>query len=84
MGRTSLRTANLSLGLVPEGRQIFPNLSLMENLIATASNHQGLGRAVDRVFALCPELEARVDGQPDVGEKQQMLAIGRALMTKNY
>ena len=57
----SFRTANLGLGLVPEGRQIFPNLSLRENLIATASNHLGLPDpwTVEKVYALFPELEAR-------------------------
>ncbi|MCA0869221.1 ABC transporter ATP-binding protein [Seohaeicola saemankumensis] len=85
VGRASFRTANLGLGLVPEGRQIFPNLSLMENLIATASNHLGLADpwTVDRVFALFPELETRVGSMGNLlsGGEQQMLAIGRALMT---
>jgi len=85
VGRASFRTANLGLGLVPEGRQIFPNLSLMENLIATASNHLGLDDpwTVDRVFALFPELESRTGSMGNLlsGGEQQMLAIGRALMT---
>ncbi|MEM9852804.1 MAG: ATP-binding cassette domain-containing protein, partial [Pseudomonadota bacterium] len=72
-------------GLVPEGRQIFPNLSLRENLIATASNH--LGRAdpwtIERIYALFPELAARAGSMGNLlsGGEQQMLAIGRALMT---
>ena len=85
VGRKSFRTANLGLGLVPEGRQIFPNLSLRENLVATASNHQGLDDpwTVDRVFALFPELEPRAASMGNLlsGGEQQMLAIGRALMT---
>ncbi|WP_428925584.1 ABC transporter ATP-binding protein [Marinibacterium sp. SX1] len=85
IGQPSFRIANLGLGLVPEGRQIFPNLTLMENLVATASNH--LGRAdpwtVDRVMALFPELADRAGSMGSLlsGGEQQMLAIGRALMT---
>ncbi|MDF1715050.1 MAG: ABC transporter ATP-binding protein [Antarcticimicrobium sp.] len=85
VGRPSFRTANLGLGLVPEGRQIFPNLTMMENLIATASNHLGNPDpwTVDKVFALFPELEMRVGSMGNLlsGGEQQMLAIGRALMT---
>ncbi|MDX2483325.1 MAG: ABC transporter ATP-binding protein [Pseudodonghicola sp.] len=85
VGQASFKTANLGLGLVPEGRQIFPNLTMMENLIATASNH--LGRSdpwtVEKVFALFPELETRISSMGNLlsGGEQQMLAIGRALMT---
>ena len=85
IGMPSFRIANLGIGLVPEGRQIFPNLSLRENLIATASNH--LERpdpwTVARVFALFPELAARAGSMGNLlsGGEQQMLAIGRALMT---
>ena len=66
VGRKSFRIANLGLGLVPEGRQIFPNLSLMENLVATASNHLGIDDpwTVERVFALFPELETRTSSMP--------------------
>jgi branched-chain amino acid transport system ATP-binding protein len=85
VGRPSFRTANLGLGLVPEGRQIFPNLSARENLVATASNHldQPDPWTIDRVFALFPELESRASlmGNLLSGGEQQMLAIGRALMT---
>ncbi len=85
VGQPSFRTANLGLGLVPEGRQIFPNLSARENLVATASNHLGLPNTwtLDRVFALFPELADRADSMGNLlsGGEQQMLAIGRALMT---
>ena len=85
VGRKSFLTANLGLGLVPEGRQVFPNLSLRENLVATASNHLGLSDpwTVDRVFDLFPELAQRATlmGNLLSGGEQQMLAIGRALMT---
>ncbi|MGI9462870.1 MAG: ABC transporter ATP-binding protein [Aestuariivirgaceae bacterium] len=81
----SFRTANLGIGLVPEGRQIFPNLSVRENLVATASNHQKLGNSwtLDKVFAMFPELTARASSMGNLlsGGEQQMLAIGRALMT---
>ncbi len=85
VGQASFKTANLGLGLVPEGRQIFPNLSLRENLIATASNHLGVTDpwTVDRVFTMFPELAARSSSMGNLlsGGEQQMLAIGRALMT---
>jgi branched-chain amino acid transport system ATP-binding protein len=79
------RVARAGLGLVPEGRQVFPNLTVRENLVATAANH---GRAsapwtVERVFELFPQLAARARGLGATlsGGEQQMLAIGRALMT---
>lgn len=85
VGRQSFKTANLGLGLVPEGRQIFPNLTLMENLIATASNHLRVSApwSVDKVFTLFPELAERAGSMGNLlsGGEQQMLAIGRALMT---
>ncbi len=85
VGQPSFKTANLGLGLVPEGRQIFPNLSMMENLIATASNHLNVGNpwTIERIFELFPELETRKGSMGNLlsGGEQQMLAIGRALMT---
>jgi branched-chain amino acid transport system ATP-binding protein len=79
------RVAQLGIGLVPEGRQIFPNLTARENLVATASNRGGNAApwTYDRVCALFPSLAARANamaGQLSGGE-QQMLAVGRALMT---
>ncbi len=79
------RTANLGIGLVPEGRQIFPNLTVRENLVATASNHQNLGDpwTLEKVFEMFPDLAARSSSMGNLlsGGEQQMLAIGRALMT---
>jgi branched-chain amino acid transport system ATP-binding protein len=81
----SYRVAQLGVGLVPEGRQVFPNLTARENLIATAAN-----RAVaadpwtfDKVCALFPRLAERIDSPAHLlsGGEQQMLAVGRALMT---
>jgi len=79
------RVAKLGVGLVPEGRQLFPNLTTRENLIATASNLGGAAEpwTLDRVFALFPRLAERADSMANLlsGGEQQMLAIGRALMT---
>jgi branched-chain amino acid transport system ATP-binding protein len=78
------RIARLGIGLVPEGRQVFPTLTVRENLVATAANHGGLGTpwTLGRVFELFPQLEERRDqlGSTLSGGEQQMLAIGRALM----
>lgn len=70
------------LGLVPEGRQIFPNLTVQENLTTTASRRSG-GWTVPRIFSLFPQIEMRQRnlGKDLSGGEQQMLAIGRALMT---
>ena len=79
------RVANAGVGLAPEGRHIFPNLSVMENLIATAHNKNELDNpwTVDKVMALFPALEprAKIKGGRISGGEQQMLSIGRALMT---
>ena len=84
-GIPSFKIARLGLGLVPEGRQIFPNLTTMENLIATASNHLQRDNpwTVERVLGLFPELGTRESSMGNLlsGGEQQMLAIGRALMT---
>jgi len=79
------RIAKLGLGLVPEGRQVFPNLTARENLLATAANRSGAAApwTLDRIFALFPRLAARAGAMANLlsGGEQQMLAIGRALMT---
>ncbi|NYT68217.1 ABC transporter ATP-binding protein [Pusillimonas noertemannii] len=84
-GCSPYEIARLGLGLVPEGRQIFPNLTVRENLIATASNRgQSAPRwTVDTVLELFPMLRPLQDrmGVLLSGGEQQMLAIGRALMT---
>jgi branched-chain amino acid transport system ATP-binding protein len=80
-GLPSYKVAQLGLGLVPEGRQIFPNLTVRENLVATAA---GQGEwTLDRVHELFPRLAERATsmGNQLSGGEQQMLAIGRALMT---
>jgi branched-chain amino acid transport system ATP-binding protein len=84
-GLPAYRVAQRGLGLVPEGRQVFPTLTVRENLVATAANRLRLADpwTVDKVFALFPQLAARVGalGGTLSGGEQQMLAIGRALMT---
>lgn len=84
-GLPSYRVARAGLGLVPEGRQIFPNLSVRENLVATASNRSRAATpwTLARVLDLFPTLGARLDSLGSLlsGGEQQMLAIGRALMT---
>ena len=82
-GLESFRIAKLGIGLVPEGRQIFPNLSVHENLFATARGSGGAQWTLERVFELFPALAVRRSnmGNQLSGGEQQMLAIGRALMT---
>jgi branched-chain amino acid transport system ATP-binding protein len=83
--RPSYFAARAGIALVPEGRQIFPSLTVRENLIATAANRSGVARpwTTERVFEMFPKLEERKhsDGRTLSGGEQQMLAIGRALMT---
>lgn len=84
-GRSPYEAARVGLGLVPEGRQVFPNLTVHENLIATASNrtHKKDVWDVDAVLRLFPGLKPRQKSMAGLlsGGEQQMLAIGRALMT---
>ncbi len=82
-GLPPFRIAKLGIGLVPEGRQIFPNLSVRENLLATASARNGAGWTLAKVHDLFPKLAERGGSMGDQlsGGEQQMLAIGRALMT---
>jgi len=79
-GLQSFRVARLGVGLVPEGRRCFPNLTVHENLVATA---RGEGWDMAGVTALFPRLGERADqiARTLSGGEQQMLAIGRALMT---
>ena len=81
-GLPSYKIAQLGIGLVPEGRQIFPNLCVRENLTATAVARAG-GWTMERVHELFPRLAERSSsmGNQLSGGEQQMLAIGRALMT---
>jgi branched-chain amino acid transport system ATP-binding protein len=79
------RVAKLGVGLVPEGRQIFPNLSVRENLVATAADRSPGGahwdlKAIYDLFPRLAERESSMGNQLSGGE-QQMLAVGRALMT---
>jgi branched-chain amino acid transport system ATP-binding protein len=82
-GLASYQVAQRGIGLVPEGRQIFPNLSVRENLLATAVRRNGEDWTLARVYGLFPRLAEREGsmGNQLSGGEQQMLAIGRALMT---
>jgi len=77
--------ARMGIGLVPEGRQIFPNLTVYENMVATAANRLGTTPAytLDVVLSIFPRLANRLKhyGNQLSGGEQQMLAVARALMT---
>ena len=81
----SFRIAQLGIGLVPEGRQIFPNLTVRENLVAASANRAGSPDpwTIEKIHALFPRLAERGNNMGNTlsGGEQQMLAIGRALMT---
>src|SRR5262250_283475 len=82
---SAYQVAKRGIGLVPEGRQIFPNLTARENLIATAANYGGTSEpwTLEKVLALFPRLAERAGSMANLlsGGEQQMLAIGRSLMT---
>lgn len=79
------KIARCGIGLVPEGRQVFPTLSVRENLVATASNRlkRSSPWTLSQVYALFPRLQERANQSARTlsGGEQQMLAVGRALMT---
>jgi branched-chain amino acid transport system ATP-binding protein len=81
----SFRIAQLGIGLVPEGRQIFPNLTVRENLVAASHNRLGTPDpwTIEKIHTLFPRLAERANNMGGTlsGGEQQMLAIGRALMT---
>ena len=87
-GWSADRIARMGMALVPEGRMIFPTLSVRENLIAFAGNrnHSNAPWTLERVYALFPRLQERHRhmGNQLSGGEQQMLAIGRALMTNPH
>jgi branched-chain amino acid transport system ATP-binding protein len=84
-GLPSFRIAQMGIGLVPEGRQIFPNLTVRENLVAASGNRLGADDpwTLEKIHALFPRLAERGGNMGGTlsGGEQQMLAIGRALMT---
>ncbi len=84
-GKPSYKVAQYGIGLVPEGRQVFPNLTVRENLVATAAKRNAAAApwTLPRVMALFPALAERAENMGDQlsGGEQQMVAIARALMT---
>jgi len=84
-GREPEAVARLGIGLVPEGRQVFPTLTVRENLVATAANRTGRPSpwTLQRVYEQFPRLAERANQYARTlsGGEQQMLAVGRALMT---
>jgi branched-chain amino acid transport system ATP-binding protein len=84
-GLASFRVAQLGIGLVPEGRQVFPNLTAKENLVAAAATRSNGTKpwTLERIYTLFPQLADLEDRMAITlsGGEQQMLAVGRALMT---
>ncbi len=84
-GCSTFDIARCGIGLVPEGRQIFPNLTTKENLLATMADRHDSDRpwTLQRIYQLFPLLEERQNSMGNLlsGGEQQMLAIARALMT---
>ena len=87
VNKPSFFAARAGIALVPEGRQIFPTLTVRENLIATAANRSDAADpwVLGKVFEMFPRLEERENayGRTLSGGERQMLAIGRALMTNS-
>jgi branched-chain amino acid transport system ATP-binding protein len=83
MGRPSYRVAGLGIGYVPQGRRLFPSLTVDEHLRMVGGRNGGGRWTVSRVYELFPRLAERKrnGGAQLSGGEQQMLAIGRALMT---
>ena len=82
-GISSFETVRSGMGLVPQGRRVFPTLSVEENLMVAERNTERHGWKLDRVYALFPRLLERRNQRAKTlsGGEQQMLAIGRGLMT---
>jgi branched-chain amino acid transport system ATP-binding protein len=80
---SSFETVRSGMGLVPQGRRVFPTLSVQDNLLVAERNPERHGWNLDRVYALFPRLQERRSQRAKTlsGGEQQMLAIGRALMT---
>src|SRR3954470_12051684 len=80
---SSFATVRSGMGLVPQGRRVFPTLSVEENLLVAERSPERHGWNCQRVYALFPRLQERRDQRAKTlsGGEQQMLAIGRALMT---
>jgi branched-chain amino acid transport system ATP-binding protein len=86
-GESPHRIVEMGIAMVPEGRRIFPNLTVMENLLLgayTRRDHQGLKKDLEWVFSLFPRLRERTwqKGGTLSGGEQQMLAVARALMSR--
>ncbi|WP_379067180.1 ABC transporter ATP-binding protein [Mesorhizobium sp. UC22_110] len=85
LGAAPERVARLGVGLVPEGRHTFPTLTVRENLVATAANRLARKNpwTLERIYALFPRLRERAGQSAGTlsGGEQQMLVVGRALMT---